>query len=799
MNPGGAPRDAFVASTKIVKKWANDKQAWLYQRGPYPTLLVGGQNSGKTVGCVLKALTLLQTYPGSRIAVIRRSNIQLEKTTMESWFQWCSAPFYRPYGGFNKNSGVLDFNNGSRVYFLHLDQPDSLDVLAGLELNFAYVSQVEEISEKAWDLLDVRVGRWTGATIPEEIIAAYPGGREAWPWRPQDDPTILVPPRYIFAEGYVTDETHWLFQRFADESPFREKWKAQGYACKIVESAENQFAIKAVTDSLYAKDEDYLRRYVRPRWGNPEGAIFNVSPLSLLQPTPALLDRIRSAMRWHRALDHGDSAPTCCVWYAVDADNNIFVVREHYKENLLVTQHRKAIFELGKNDPPYQTNYADPSIFGKSRGRSADRAPEWSIADEWRDQRIGDPRTAISWLRSQNDEATTVSRMKEFLFVDPNHRHPITGEPGAPHIYFIVATPEYPNGCYEVLKDIRAQRRKSVAIVGDVKVFSDDRDDTVRDHGYDACVAPDARILRGDLRWVPAGDILVGDTLLGFDRQGVRLRPRQWRPAVVEAVRKFQAPSYRLTFEDGTEITCAFNHEWPTVKSGKANSSLSSYIWRTTESLLRREHGWKANHGAVSHRRIPKAFVPWLADDTHGAGYLAGIFDGEGCLGAQLGFAQNDNVVLSRALAELRTRGFDLGVYRVHGEAIVRVAINGGLPERLRLLGSIRPQRLLDKLDLNLGRAQALTAVRIVDAVSVGLHDVVAIQTTTGTYVVEGLLSSNCKYGLVMRPSPASPGGPPPTPPGQIAIATYMEAGRETRLRRARAARAAGTGIKYGF
>lgn len=484
-----------AAPTKIVKAWANDKQAWLFHRGPAPTYLAGGQDSGKTAGCVLKALTLLQTYPGSRIAIVRRSYTQLTKTTMETWFQWCVPSFYRPYGSFNQNTGVLDLNNGSRVYFMHLDAPDSMDLLQGLEINFGYVSQAEEISEAAWDHLDARLGRWTGATIPDEVLDSYPGGRDAWPWHAEDAPEVRIPPRYLFAEGYITDETHFLFKRFADRSNYegspesaeRPKWRAQGYECKIVNSDENRFANKAVTQALLSKDPEFVRRYVRPKWGNPEGTIFSVSPLSELQPTPELLNRIRLHMRWRRAMDHGDSAPVCCGWLASDQDGNVFVVREYYEGNLLVTQHRKNIFELSKDDPPYHANYADPSIFAVSRGRSATSKPEWSIADEWRDERLGDPRTAISWSRSINDESATRSRVGEYLHVDPNHRHPITGELGAPRIYFIVATPDYPHGCKEILVDIRAQRRTSITIAGDVKIFTDVRDDKVRDHGYDMC------------------------------------------------------------------------------------------------------------------------------------------------------------------------------------------------------------------------------------------------------------------------------------------------------------------------
>ena len=519
-----------VQAAKVVRAWSSEKQSWLYHRGPAPTLLVGGQNSGKSVGCVLKLLTLLQTYPGSRGAVVRRNYTQLTKTTMETWFQWCAPGFYRPYGTFNQNSGVLDFNNGSRVYFLHLDQADSLDVVKGLDLNFVYISQAEEISETAWDLLDVRTGRWTGAHIPEEIFKAYPGGREAWPWKSEEG-DVLVPPRYIFAEGYVTDETHWLYKRFGDSSPERAKWKAQGYECQIVNSDENRFAVRAVTDALLSKDPDYIRRLVRPEWGNPEGQIFSISPLSELQPSPALLNRLRLFCKWHWSMDHGDSAPTCVLWYAVDADGRIYVLREYYEPNRLVTQHRKALFELRKDDPPYHSSFADPTIFSKSRGRTATSKPEWSIGDEWRDSHIGDPRTTIAWRPSINDEAATRSRVKEYLTLDPNVRHPLTNEPNAPRLYFIVATPDYPHGCDMVLKEVRAQRRKVETIAADVKVFSDERDDAIVDHSYDALkyfliMRPGAAPTQA-LPPTPPGQISLAE----YNQAGAETRRRRGREA----------------------------------------------------------------------------------------------------------------------------------------------------------------------------------------------------------------------------------------------------------------------------
>lgn len=476
-----------AAPTRVISKWANPQQQWLVERGAAPTMLVGGINSGKTIGCVLKGLALLHKYPGSRLAVVRRSYNQLLKTTMESWYKWCHPKMYDKG---NRTEAVLDLNCGSRVYFIHLDQPNSLDLLAGLELNFAYVSQAEEISEKAWDLLDVRVGRWDGAVIPEEDFEEC-GGRENWPWR--SEAGVCVPPRYIFGEGYVTDEGHWLYDRFAEDSPNREKWAAQGYESKIVFSEENIYAVKANIDAALSKDDEYVRRYVRPEWGNPEGKIFNIDRRSLLQPDPALVERILRTMKLHRSLDHGEYNPTCCLWHATDSRGNVFTFREYYVGEALVSDHRRAIFELSKNDvvinhmgaPRYHSNVADPSIFAKNRGRSLMTNHEWSVADEYTDTKLMPRETTINWSPANNNEEATISRMKEYLRIDSTHHHPVTGELGAPHLYFIMKTKDYPNGCSRVVREISAQSRKR-AKTGDREIWLDERDDKVVDHGYDA-------------------------------------------------------------------------------------------------------------------------------------------------------------------------------------------------------------------------------------------------------------------------------------------------------------------------
>jgi hypothetical protein len=81
----------------------------------------------------------------------------------------------------------------------------------------------------------------------------------------------------------------------------------------------------------------------------------------------------------------------------------------------------------------------------------------------------------------------TISRVREYLREDPTHRNPITGKKGAPRIYLVKKTYDYPHGMHETITDIIAAKRKEVGQNADgTKQFGDERDKDVRDHFLDA-------------------------------------------------------------------------------------------------------------------------------------------------------------------------------------------------------------------------------------------------------------------------------------------------------------------------
>ena len=147
----------------------------------------------------------------------------------------------------------------------------------------------------------------------------------------------------------------------------------------------------------------------------------------------------------------------------------------------------------------------------------------------------------------------------------------------------------------------------------------------------------------------------------------------------------------------------------------------------------------------------------WDEDHSRGAGYLAAAFDGEGWLtqvedeergrgfgtSVRLGFAQRSNAMLEEVEKLLKERGVAYSL-RCGSDNCNRIMIRGRA-EIMRLLGSVRPQRLLaDFQPATLGTMQRVGVATLVEKKFVGMQPVVAITTSTGTFVAEGLASHNC-------------------------------------------------------
>jgi hypothetical protein len=266
---------------------------------------------------------------------------------------------------------------------------------------------------------------------------------------------------------------------------------------------------------------------------------------------------------------------------------------------------------------------------------------------------------------------------------------------------------------------------------------------------YVACPAPEVRILKADLTWVRADTLKAGDELIAFDEEGPQ---RKYRTSVVNSCPIISKPRYRVTTEQGSLIV-SVGHPF--------------LVKRSTG----RWHEWKVVESLKKGDKLASVGDTWETDESRDGGYLAGQYDAEG----SLNFSTNQHGSLSfrvcwgqviGALSEkvsdlLRARGYKIAAFNKKpvmgriGKGVgklgphqpqISFTVNGGKWENLRLLGSLRPSRLLGDKRLRTAWEGNRLCPKYTNVLSVeylGEGEVVALDTTTKTFIGEGLLQHN--------------------------------------------------------
>ena len=482
----------ITSPAKQSVRWASDTQIDAFRYGPYPQCASGGWGAGKTWDYCMKALWLSTEFPQNRGVIARSVAKELRATTMATFYKVCNPALYDKSRGGRRNDqdGYLKLaESQSEILFMHFEDPNVQGIIKGLEINWFLIDQAEEDPEhmeEIFDLLLGRLGRWDIATVPQAYIDAKHAEGQEWEFI-HPDSGRAVPPPYAMLACNPDVEVHWIYRRFHEESHEHQTlYKQQGYKMFHMPSLENRFLGDTNKRFLLAHDDAFIRRNVAGLWGLPEGAIHAIDKLSLVDGSPELLEHIRATCRLYRIMDHGDSAPTCVLWMAVDRNGNIIWYREYYQPNALVSTHRANVADLSEYEH-YEIDLADPSIFHKEPQKQGGR---WSVADEWadinEDPSVNHPRrTAVFWGPADNNELGTRNRINEYLRVDPERVHPFTKAMGSPRMFFIKAGDNYPNGCYHVLRESRSQRRVKIGTDLGKAIYSDERDPDITDHSYD--------------------------------------------------------------------------------------------------------------------------------------------------------------------------------------------------------------------------------------------------------------------------------------------------------------------------
>lgn len=254
----------------------------------------------------------------------------------------------------------------------------------------------------------------------------------------------------------------------------------------------------------------------------------------------------------------------------------------------------------------------------------------------------------------------------------------------------------------------------------------------------DYCLEGSMRILTSDLRWVAADEIKVGEKIIGFpEKVGKGAgRSHTYEEAEVTSVKTLTRPSVAILLEDGRIVKCSAEHRWLSFGQGKNSGG----------------RRWIEAGKLVTGDIIPTLTEPWDEPDPVDAAYLRGFLDGEGWVSeTTAGWGQLPGGVRDEVVECSKRLGIEWR-QRNHINNGVEQHIVTTMNESLRILGMVRPHRLLPKARKVWEGRQTYgkynTGVRVIKVIDVGEQAVVAVGTSTKTMIVEGLLSHNSQIEL---------------------------------------------------
>jgi len=270
---------------------------------------------------------------------------------------------------------------------------------------------------------------------------------------------------------------------------------------------------------------------------------------------------------------------------------------------------------------------------------------------------------------------------------------------------------------------------------------------------WDECLVAGTRILKTDLTWVGIETLKAGDSLIGIEEETTNGKERKTLTTRVVATRSKIKHCCTIRLSNGKRITASDEHPW---------------------LVKRREHGrhhykWIKTLDLKVGDQFSKFVEPWSPENSYEAGWLAGFFDGEGCLSANNGtltLTQNPGPLMERAKTLLRARGYDFHVDspRTHpsgfGRRQTEVIWMCGVRDCLHFLGTIRPHRLLEKasglwegrisLKKKRGKRSPVDSslVYVKGIEHAGNKEVITLETTSHTFVAEGFHTHNSQVEL---------------------------------------------------
>ncbi len=280
-----------------------------------PEILVSGPaGTGKSRAVLEKINVMALENPGMRGLMLRKTGVSFTSSGLVTWKrdvipELIEVGAVEYYGGSREEPAQYRYANGSTIVLGGMDKASKI---MSTEYDVIFVQEATELTLDDWESLTTRLRN--GVVSFQQIIG----------------------------DANPAEDTHWLKKRCDADNT------------RILHSRHEDNPILYDDDGELTKvGADYIskldaltgvrkRRLRHGEWSSAEGVVYEEwdSAVHLVDPFPVPDD-------WPRywAVDFGFTNPFVCQWWAEDPDGRLYLYREWYRTQGLVSEHVTAILK----------------------------------------------------------------------------------------------------------------------------------------------------------------------------------------------------------------------------------------------------------------------------------------------------------------------------------------------------------------------------------------------------------------------------------------------------------------------
>jgi len=260
------------------------------------------------------------------------------------------------------------------------------------------------------------------------------------------------------------------------------------------------------------------------------------------------------------------------------------------------------------------------------------------------------------------------------------------------------------------------------------------------------CLSPDTKILTTNYEWKEIDSLLVGDGVIAVDEHSKgQSQGRKKRVGVIERKTEVFEGAFKLTLSNGVTLIATDRHRFLSKKRGATDT-----VWREV--------------GDFRVGDTVRYFCDVWEKGDYEDGWMGGMIDGEGSLrhksGTELTIVQSEGAVFDRLVEYFRLKGYINRITKRGknrkglGTKTVWDITTSNTAEIYKIIGQTRPSRFVNRTDWwegsGIGRNKnGLAWLNVINIEPLGKRRMIDIQTSTKTFIAEGIVSHNSTAAIL--------------------------------------------------